>query len=114
MKAISLSLSADKLERRLLAMSSVIENIDSTGKDVAEEDKWRRASWHKDGYSPAVSFPFQNFSKSIIKEVPCDFAVCAKPDLASDSLFNLVGLLSVRLVYSWLSHKSVREKEKNW
>jgi hypothetical protein len=51
--------------------------------------------------------------KSIIKEVPCDFAVCTKPDLASDSLFNLV--LSVRLVHSWLSHdKSAREKEKNW
>jgi len=37
MKAILLSLSANKLERRLLAMSPVIENIDST--DVAEEDK---------------------------------------------------------------------------
>ena len=39
MKATLLSFSADKLERRLLAMSPVIENIDSTGTDVAEEDK---------------------------------------------------------------------------
>ena len=39
MKEILLSLSADKLERRLLVMSPVTENIDSTGTDVAEEDK---------------------------------------------------------------------------
>jgi hypothetical protein len=39
MKAILFSLSADKLERRLFAMSPVIENIDSTGTDVADADK---------------------------------------------------------------------------
>jgi len=59
MKQIRCSLSAERLERLLLATKPAVENMDSTGTEEADDDRWMRASWHRLGYTPRLTFRFQ-------------------------------------------------------